>query len=82
MPKLFVTAIKYSTSHYLANLLATTKILNFPMKEARVMCKIKPNEWIEIVPYHELKSKHPLDTILADLEEYEIEIKTTVTNQQ
>lgn len=74
--KVFVTAIKFNTTHYLANLLATRKILNIPMTTARTLCKNKPNEWIELVPYHELKSKYTLDEVIAQLDEYEIEIKT------
>ena len=74
--KVLVTAIKFNTTHYLANLLATRKILNIPISTARTLCKNKPNEWIEFVSYHELKSKYTLDEIIAQLDEYEIEIKT------
>lgn len=74
--KVFLTAIKFNTTHYLANMLAVTKILGIPMNIARTLCKNKPNDWIEIVPYFELKSKHTLDEILTELDEYEIEIKT------
>lgn len=74
--KVFLTAIKFNTTHYLANMLAVTKILGIPMNIARTLCKNKPNDWIKIVPYFELKSKHTLDEILTELDEYEIEIKT------
>lgn len=73
--KVFVTAIKFNTSHYLANLLATRKILGMPLSEARTLCKNKPGEWIKI-DKHQLISKYPMDNILAELDEYEIEIKT------
>lgn len=74
--KVFLTAIKFNTTHYLANMLAVTKILGISMNIARTLCKNKPNDWIEIVPYFELKNKHTLDEILTELDEYEIEIKT------
>lgn len=74
--KVFITAVKFNTTYYLANLLAIRKILNIPMSIARTLCKNKPNEWIELVPYHELKSKYTLDEVIAQLDEYEIEIKT------
>lgn len=74
--KVFVTAIKFNTTHFLANMLAVNKILNIPISITRTLCKNKPNEWIELVPYHELKSKYTLDETIAQLDEYEIEIKT------
>lgn len=73
--KVFVTAIKFNTTHYLANLLAMTKIIGIPLKKARTICKEKPGEWIEI-DKHQLISKYPMDNILAELDEYEIEIRT------
>lgn len=73
--KVFVTAIKFNTTHYLANLLAMTKIIGIPLKKARIICKNKPGEWIEINK-HQLISKYPMDNILAELDEYEIEIRT------
>ena len=73
--KVFVTAIKFNATHHLANLLAMTKIIGIPLKKARIICKNKPGEWIEI-DKHQLISKHPMDNILAELDEYEIEIKT------
>lgn len=73
--KVFVTAIKFNTTHYLANLLAMTKIIGIPLKKARIICKNKPGEWIEINK-HQLISKYPMDNILTELDEYEIEIKT------
>lgn len=74
--KVFITAIKFNTTHYLANLLATRKILNIPMNIARTLCKNKQNEWIELVPYIEINSKNCLDHVIMELDEYEIEIKT------
>lgn len=74
--KTLITSIKFNTTHYLANMLAITKILNIPISIARTLCKNKPNDWIDIVPYIELKSKYTLDEIIAELDEYEIEIKT------
>ena len=73
--KVFVTAIKFNTTHYLANLLVMTKIIGIPLKKARTICKEKPGEWIEI-DKHQLISKYPMDNILAELDEYEIEIRT------
>lgn len=72
---MFVTAIKFNTAHYLANLLAMTKIIGIPLKKAKIICKNKPGEWIEI-DKHQLISKYPMDNILTELDEYEIEIKT------
>ena len=74
--KVFITSIKFNTTHFLANMLAVTKILSIPMNIAKTLCKNPPDEWIDIVPYIELKSKYPLDETIAELDEYEIEIKT------
>lgn len=73
--KVFVTAVKFNTTHYLANLFAMTKIIGIPLKKARIVCKNKPGEWIEI-DKHQLISEYPMDNILAELDEYEIEIRT------
>lgn len=74
--KVFITSIKFNTTHFLANMLAVTKILSIPMSTARTLCKNPPDEWIDIVPNVELKSKNTLDEIITELDEYEIEIKT------
>lgn len=78
--KVFVTAIKLNTSHYFANLLALHKILGMSLSKAKIICKHPPGEWVNIEE-HQLISKHCLDDILTELDEYEINIEIKNLNQ-
>lgn len=59
-----LTEIKFGTDHYLANLLACTKILGIPLSKARTLCKSHPDMNI--------------DAIHAELDEYTITVKITI----
>lgn len=63
-----LTEIKFGTDHYLANLLACTKILGIPLSKARTLCKSHPA----------VISKLPTDAIHIELGEYTITVKITI----
>lgn len=67
-------SIKFGTDHYLANLLACTKILGIHLKEARSLCKQKPDIAVKLSPPLNIVSKYTTDEILQELEEYEITV--------
>lgn len=70
-----ITEIKFGTDHYLANLLACTKILGIPLSKARTLCKSHPDMNIKVdLP---IISKLPTDAIHAELDEYTITVKIT-----
>lgn len=75
-----LVSITFNTDHYLANLLATTKILKIPLSKARTLCKNKPGVQIIFDIPIEIKSTSSTDSILEELDEYEIIVK--ITNQQ
>lgn len=70
-------AIKLGTSHFLANMLALTKILHLPIKQAKELAKLEPG--IEHKVQVEFNSDLSSDELLEELDEYEITVK--ITNQ-
>ena len=73
-----LTEIKFGTDHYLANLLACTKILGIPLSKARTLCKSPPDMNIKVDPPLPIISKLPTDAIHAELDEYTITVKITI----
>lgn len=74
-----LVSITFNTDHYLANLLATTKILKIPLSKARTLCKNKPGVQVTFTTPIEIISNLSTDSILEELDEYEITVK--ITNQ-
>ena len=72
-----ITEIKFGTDHYLANLLACTKILGIPLSKERTLCKSHPDMYIKVDPQLAIISKLPTDAIHAELDEYTITVKIT-----
>ena len=64
-----------NTEHFLANLLALTKILGFTLSEAKPICRMKAGDKLEFCPYVLIKSSMATDYMLAQLEEYEIKVE-------
>ena len=73
-----LTEIKFGTDHYLANLLACTKILGIPLSKARTLCKSHPDMKIKVDPPLQIISKLSTDDIHAELDEYTITVKITI----
>lgn len=78
--KRILTAIVFNTEHYLANLLALTKVLNINLTEARKLVKGKIGETITLTNPLVICSKYTTDQIYEELEKDEI--KVTIINQQ
>lgn len=72
-----LVAIKLGTPHFLANMLALTKILNLSIKQAKELAKLEPG--IEHKVQVKFNSNLSSDKLLEELDEYEITIK--ITNQ-
>ena len=73
-----LTEIKFGTDHYLANLLACTKILGIPLSKARALCKSHPDMKIKVDPPLQIISKLSTDDIHTELDEYTITITITI----
>ena len=77
-----LTEIKFGTDHYLANLLACTKILGVPLNKARTLCKrTHPDMNIKVDPPIPIISKYTTDQICNELDEYEITISISVNQK-
>lgn len=73
-----LTEIKFGTDHYLANLLACTKILGIPLSKARTLCKSHPHMKIKVDPPLQIISKLSTDDIHTELDEYTITVTITI----
>lgn len=74
-----LTEICCNTEHYLANLLAITKILGIPLADAKSICKkCKPGQRIAVTKPIPIVSKLNTDKLFDALDEYEITISITV----
>lgn len=73
-----LTEIKFGTDHYLANLLACTKILGIPLSKARTLCKSHPDMNIKVDPPLQIISKLSTDDIHTELDEYTITVTITI----
>lgn len=73
-----LTEIKFGTDHYLANLLACTKILGIPLSKARTLCKSNPDMKIKVDPPLQIISKLSTDDIHTELDEYTITVTITI----
>lgn len=73
-----LTEIKFGTDHYLANLLACTKILGIPLSKARTLCKSRPDMKIKVDPPLQIISKLSTDDIHTELDEYTITVTITI----
>jgi hypothetical protein len=69
----YLKSITLNTEHFLANLLALTKILGFTLAEAKPICRMKAGDKLDFCPYVLIKSS--MDYMLAQLEEYEIKVE-------
>ena len=67
-----LTEIKFSNDHYLANLLATTKVLGI---------SLVPGKRVEVNPPIEIISKLNTDKLFEELEEYEIEVSISIPSK-
>lgn len=73
-PTRLVTSVTVHTNHFLANLLALTKVLGWPIKTAKPLAKASPGIRIDLHPGLYVYSKLSTDEIKEQLSEYEIEI--------
>lgn len=78
-PTRLVTSVTVYTDHFLANLLALTKILGWPIKTAKPLAKASPGIRIDLHPGLYVYSELSTDKIKEQLSEYEI--KVTLINQ-
>lgn len=76
-----LTEIKFGNDHYLANLLATTKILGISLERAKKLCKTVPGKRVEVNPPVEIISKSNTDKLFEQLEEYEIEVSISIPSK-
>ncbi len=76
-----LTEIRFNNDHYLANLLATTKLLGITLKQAKKLCKAVPGKRVEVNPSIEIISKLNTDKLFEKLEEYEIEISISIPSK-
>lgn len=76
-----LTEIKFNNDHYLANLLATTKILGILLGQAKKLCKAVPGKRVEVNPPIEIISKLNTDKLFEELEEYEIEVSISIPSK-
>ena len=53
----YLKSITLNTEHFLANLLALTKILGFTLAEAKPICRMKAGDKLEFCPYVLIKSR-------------------------
>lgn len=72
-----VYEITVYTEHYLANLLAMTKILGFSLSKAKVIAKKTIGKPIGLQPPLCINSELSTDEILMELDEYQIQVKIT-----
>lgn len=77
--KRYVTTVTQNSDHFLAILLGLKSILGMSLAEAKPIAKTKPGTKVNLVPYFEIKSDLSTDEIIAQLDEYEIEV--TIINQ-
>lgn len=74
-----LTEICCSTEHYLANLLAITKLLGIPLGDAKEICrKCKPGVKLAFTKPVPIVSELNTDKLFDALDEYEITISITV----
>lgn len=76
-----LTEIKFSNDHYLANLLATTKVLGISLERAKKLCRTVPGKRVEVNPPIEIISKLNTDKLFEKLEEYEIEVSISIPSK-
>lgn len=76
-----LTEIKFSNDHYLANLLATTKVLGISLERAKKLCRTVPGKRVEVNPPIEIISKSNTDKLFEELEEYEIEVSISIPSK-
>lgn len=76
-----LTEIKFSNDHYLANLLATTKVLGISLERAKKLCRTVPGKRVEVNPPIEIISKLNTDKLFEELEEYEIEVSISIPSK-
>lgn len=72
-----VAEINYHSEHRLANLCATTKLLNIPMREAKELVKCSPCR----ITFNEPKEcdiLHKKEDLIRALERYEINVQITI----
>ena len=62
-----LTEIKFSNDHYLANLLATTKVLGISLERAKKLCRTVPGKRVEVNPPIEIISKLNTDKLFEEL---------------
>lgn len=74
---MIISSIKLETSHFLANMLALTKILNIPIKEAKKIAKLEPG--IKHNVSIRIPNSVSIDKLSNELKQFEITI--TITNQ-
>lgn len=76
-----LTEIMFNNDYYLANLLATTKILGIPLGQAKKLCKTVPCKMVEVNPPIEIISKLNTDKLFEKLEEYEIVVSIIIPSK-
>lgn len=74
-----LTEICCNTEHYLANMLAITKLLGVPLQDAKHICKkCTPGKRIALDKPIPIISKLNTDKLFDALDEYEITISITI----